>query len=151
MKRIILLLIVIICGLRLSAQLDAEYDQVPKFVESEYYLIDTFKHYSAGEIENDTIMYSQLVSKDKIKKKLDLYSINVPNNDTIYKRTNTYRLDFLRSGKIVAYRKINKYVLENVEEKEAFQMLDYLKKRKELNYNIDSFWEHAKVDSLINK
>ncbi|MCK5606182.1 hypothetical protein KAR91_30060 [Candidatus Pacearchaeota archaeon] len=144
MKRIIFL-IAVLFSFGANAQMQA--DSIPKevLIGFEYVLVDTFTQGSEGDI--DTLMFSEVMQKDNLP--FPVPEPVFPNNDTVYKLKDSYRLDWLRSVKVVRYRKVRKSVWINVEKPVERQMYDLAKKRYQLDYPVDSFWIHSKVKAII--
>jgi len=144
MKRIIFLIAVLI-SFNASAQLSA--DSIPKevLIGFEYVLVDTFTQGSSGDI--DTFMFSEVLQERDLP--FDVPDLIFPNNDTVYKQKDSYRLDWLYSIKVVRYRKVRKSIWINVEKPVKRQMYDLAKKRYQMDYDIDLFWNHPKVKAII--
>lgn len=149
MKTIILIIAVLI-SFGAKAQLSADSVLIPKYIGMEYMLIDTVTNISSGD--NDTYMYSETMQKNELPKAFDsIPNPIVPNNDTAYKLVDRYKLDYLYSLKIVRYRLVRKFVIEKVEKPLNLQMSDLAKKRFQLDYDIDLFWNHQKVKALTDE
>lgn len=145
MKRIIFLIAVLI-SFGAKAQLSADSVLTKVFVETEYMLLDTFTKGSSGDI--DTVMYSEIMRKADLPFDT-IPNLIFPNNDTVYKLVDNYRLDWLRSVKVVRYRMIRKLVYEKTEKPINRQMYDLAKKRHQQDYDIDLFWNHPKVKAVV--